>query len=196
MNQEGPSGSGEPIVSIVRHRRERRRKCSLTPLVGQRGFVFYGYPGETPEFLDHVRLARTGPPLTPSDADRPILLLDGTWRLVEAMESKYARVPSRSLPPLVTAYPRSSKSFVDPMEGLASVEALAAAFALTGRDPRPILATYRWRAVFLRENAAFFERWLSRADGLSEKSRTGYNVERLGVAPKKPPGRVTPQKLR
>jgi pre-rRNA-processing protein TSR3 len=61
---------------------------------------------------------------------------------------------------MATAYPRVSKLFDDPPEGLASIEALSVAFAILGSDPRPLLATYRWGEVFLRENSALFGRWI------------------------------------
>ena len=54
--------------------------------------------------------------------------------------------------PLVTAYPRRSRLFADPAQGLASVEALYAALAILGR-PRPeLLEGYRWASEFLRAN--------------------------------------------
>ena len=52
-----------------------------------------------------------------------------------------------------TAYPRHSKVSEDPAEGLATVEALHAALALTGRRDDSLLAHYRWASDYLRLNA-------------------------------------------
>ena len=148
--------AGPPPTSIVRHRRERRRKCSLTPLEDHPAFRFYGYPGDTPDFTDHVRLALTGPPLGVADRDRPILVLDATWRLAEPMERRYAEVEPRSLPPLVTAYPRVSKVREDPEGGLASIEALIAAYHILGRDLAHLIQSYPLASPFLAKNEGFF----------------------------------------
>ncbi len=148
-----------PRITIIRHRRERPEKCSLTPLEGLAGIEFFVYPTEDPDVGDHVRLGFEGPPLTPADRHRPILILDATWRLVAPMERRYAHVEPRSLPvdpPIRTAYPRVGKLSPDPDGGLASVEALAAALRAIGRDHRPVLTSYRWAHAFLALNAAFF----------------------------------------
>ena len=58
----------------------------------------------------------------------------------------------RRLPPLRTAYPRSSRHF-DPDDGLASIEAVYAALRLTGHDGGDLLDRYRWKAEFLDLNA-------------------------------------------
>ena len=58
----------------------------------------------------------------------------------------------RSLPPLLTAYPRKSQVFEDPERGLASIEALYAAVRIL-YGPRPeLLEGYRWGDEFLRMN--------------------------------------------
>ena len=55
----------------------------------------------------------------------------------------------RSLPKgLVTAYPRVSKVFEDPREGLASIEALSLAQKLMGHDDLSLLDNYRWKEAF------------------------------------------------
>jgi pre-rRNA-processing protein TSR3 len=143
-----------PPTVIVRHRRERKSKCSLEPLVGRPGLVFVSYPeGEPPPLDGYVRLALEGSPLGPADAERGLLLLDATWRLVAPMERRWAHVEPRSLPPLVTAYPRISKLAPDPGAGLASIEALYAAFVALGRPTEGLLDHYHWREAFLRMNA-------------------------------------------
>ena len=59
----------------------------------------------------------------------------------------------RSLPGLQTAYPRSSKIFDDPEGGLASIEALWAAYHLMGRPTDGLLDHYRWAEQFLAANS-------------------------------------------
>jgi pre-rRNA-processing protein TSR3 len=72
------------------------------------------------------------------------------------MEPQFADVPVRALPPLKTAYPRTSKLFDDPGEGLATVEAVFAALHILGRDTAGVLDHYRWHADFLARNSAVF----------------------------------------
>ncbi|GIW71275.1 MAG: hypothetical protein KatS3mg102_0817 [Planctomycetota bacterium] len=167
------AGSPEapPPTVIVRHRRERVSKCSLEPLRGRPDLVFVTYPDEQPPALaGYVRLALHGPPLSRADAGCGLLLLDASWRLVRPMERRYREVPARSLPPLATAYPRSSKLAPDPPGGLASVEALFAAYWILGRPTAGLLEHYRWREPFLAHNRALLQQL--RAD------RSGGSPER------------------
>ena len=60
--------------------------------------------------------------------------------------------PRRSLPALHTAYPRRSRTFEDPAQGLASIEALYAALHRLGADPGDLLEGYRWAEAFLAAN--------------------------------------------
>jgi pre-rRNA-processing protein TSR3 len=53
-----------------------------------------------------------------------------------------------------TAYPRTSKCFDDPAQGLASIEALYLARALLGDKDPSLLDGYYWRDDFLRRCAA------------------------------------------
>jgi len=145
-----------PPVTIIRHRKERRSKCSLTPLEPLPGFAFYTYPQDEPDVGGHLRLSLEGPPLTPSDRERPLLLLDGTWRLVAPIERRYADVEPRSLPRAATAYRRVSKVFPDPDAGLASIEALIVAFQVLGTDPTPLVERYLWGTDFLDRNPELF----------------------------------------
>lgn len=143
-----------PQTIFVVHPREKRSKCTLEPLRGRDGFVFWKFPSVGPEPLDgYVKLGLDGPPLGRDDAHRGLLVLDGTWRLAERMEKQFADVPSRTLPPWKTAYPRVSKLFDDPGEGLATVEALFVAFHIMGRDTTGLLDDYLWRDEFLLRNA-------------------------------------------
>lgn len=142
-----------PPTILVVHPREKRSKCSIEPLRGRPGFVFWTFPDRGTEPLDrYVRIGLGGPPLSLADAGRGLLLLDGTWHLARRMEPQYASLPVRSLPPVRTAYPRSSKLFDDPHEGLATIEALYVAHHILGRDTDGLLDHYRWKQEFLERN--------------------------------------------
>jgi pre-rRNA-processing protein TSR3 len=142
-----------PTIIVV-HPKERRSKCSVAPLRGRAGFVFWKHPRRGKESLErYVRLGLSGPLLTPADAEQGLLILDGTWRWAAAMERSYADVPVRGLGPWQTAYPRTSKVFDDPEAGLATVEALVAAYIQMGRPIEGLLDHYQWRDVFLEKNA-------------------------------------------
>ena len=141
-------------ILILRDPRESPAKCSLTPLRGLPGVRFVTYDRERrlaagPRLLLHPE----GPELSAADRGRDLLLIDCAWRRVpQLLSSVDGDLIHRRLPPLVTAYPRRSKTFVDPAQGLASVEALYAACALLG-TPRPdFLAAYRWADAFLAAN--------------------------------------------
>ena len=143
-----------PSTILVVHPKERRSKCSLEPLRNRPGFDFWTFPGQGDQPLDqYVRLGMGGPLIGPDDADQGLLILDGTWRLVAKMEPDYTKLPVRSLPPLQTAYPRRSKTFDDPDHGLASIEALFAAYHLMGRPTDGLLDHYRWANQFLAANS-------------------------------------------
>lgn len=143
-----------PLTIIVVHPRERRSKCSVEPLRGRPGFTFWTFPDRGPEPLaGYVRLGLGGELLTPDNAGAGLLLLDGTWKYAERMEADYQDLPVRSLLPWQTAYPRKSKLFADPQAGLATIEALYAAYVQMGRDPSGLLDAYHWREPFLALNA-------------------------------------------
>ena len=121
--------------------------------------MFWKYPKRGIEPLDgYVRLGLGGPQLTPADANQGLLILDGTWRYAAAMERDYADVPVRSLGVWQTAYPRTSKLFEDPAAGLATIEALVAAYVQMGRPIEGLLESYQWKAEFLERNAALIQR--------------------------------------
>ncbi|WOO41990.1 hypothetical protein [Rubellicoccus peritrichatus] len=84
--------------------------------------------------------------------ERPLLLLDSTWRLLPQLEEKIHGEPiCRSLPEgISTAYPRVSKIAEDPTAGLASVEALYLARKMLGDDDPSLLENYHWREEFLQ----------------------------------------------
>lgn len=142
-----------PITIVVRHPREQEAKCTIVPLRGRADLLFLSYPVAEPPPLEHyVRLAAEGPPLSDSDADAGLLLLDGSWRWAGEMTKRFLDVTPRSLTSYQTAYPRKSKVLNDPANGLATVEALFLAYTILGRPTAGILDSYRWAAEFLRLN--------------------------------------------
>ena len=58
----------------------------------------------------------------------------------------------RRLPPLESAYPRKSKVFQEPAQGLASVEALYAAVRILEGPRGDLLDGYHWAHDFLAAN--------------------------------------------
>jgi ribosome biogenesis protein Tsr3 len=142
-----------PLTVIVRHTHENPRKCSVLPLRGRPDVIFLTHPVKDRPLLDgYVRLAAEGPPLSPADAEKGILLLDGSWRWAAAMTRDFLDVPARSLHGWRTAYPRVSKRGTDPDNGLASIEALFVAYHLLGRPTAGLLDHYYWAEEFLRMN--------------------------------------------
>ena len=142
-----------PPTIIVVHRAEKRSKCSVEPLRKTGQFVFWRYPKRGAESLEgYVRLGLGGPQLSAEDYDRGLVLLDGSWRWAAKMEKSYADVPVRSLGPWQTAYPRQSRVFEDPTEGLATIEALYAALCQMGRPVEGLLDSYHWGELFLQRN--------------------------------------------
>jgi pre-rRNA-processing protein TSR3 len=142
-----------PDTIIVVHPRERRSKCSVEPLRSRSGFLFVTFPQPVPVSLEnYVRLGIGGPLLSEADRHRGLLLLDGTWRLAARMEPFYDHVEVRSLPPVLTAYPRKSEVYPDPSEGLATIEALYTALRILQRDTTGLLDHYHWRKLFLERN--------------------------------------------
>lgn len=143
-------------VLIYRDPRESVKKCSLTPLRGRSGVRFVDYHHERRLAVEpSVLLSPDGPELSAADAGAPLLLIDCSWRRVDQLRRTIdGELVPRRLPPLVTAYPRKSKTFEDPAAGLASIEALVAALWILGQ-PRPdLLDGYPFAAEFLRANAA------------------------------------------
>lgn len=150
-----------PTTWILRHRRENLKKCSLRGLETREDLHFYTYPQDTlPPLLHTIVLAVDAPPLTKEDNQHHLLLIDGTWKHASVMFSRLPQtVPfaARSLPPeLRTAYPRRQEDCIDPTKGLASVEALYAAYVVLGRDPSGLLDHYHWKSAFLEKNSFLF----------------------------------------
>ncbi len=147
-----PIGLCFPPTVVVVHPKERRRKCTVRPLKERTGFAFCSYPRMPYDLTGYIRLGFAGPLLSEADAASGLLVLDGTWRHVQPMERQHAQIPIRSLPPLVTAYPRTSKVSEDPDGGLATVEAIYAAYRFLGRDTTGLLDHYHWADEFVERN--------------------------------------------
>ena len=144
-----------PTVIVV-HPRERRRKCTVRTLRQRDGFAFCNYPRMPYDLTGYVRLGLGGPLLSEADSQGGLLVLDGTWRHVQPMERMFAAIPIRSLPPVLTAYPRTSKVSEDPDGGLATIEAIYAAYRLLGRDTTGLLDHYHWATEFVELNHPFW----------------------------------------
>ena len=142
---------------ILRHRRENLKKCSLRGLEHREDLLFFTYPIATlPKLSNYVLLSMNGPSLTIKDRDKGVFLIDGTWRYATKMEANCSlpeTIERRSLPGnLLTAYPRRQEDCSDPTRGLASVEALFAAYVILKRNPEGLLDHYYWKADFLKLN--------------------------------------------
>jgi pre-rRNA-processing protein TSR3 len=146
-------------VLILRDPREGAHKCSLTPLRGMAGVRFVDWHRDLE--LDaggRLLLDPGGDELGTSEAGRGVLLVDCSWRRVPSIQRALrGEVRRVRLPKLVTAYPRRSRTFEDPDQGLASVEALFALSCLSGRPDPELLAAYRWRDGFLAANPELAE---------------------------------------
>ncbi len=143
-----------PPTVVVIHPKERRSKCTVEPLRPRTDFLFWRFPQFDRKRLDgYVRLGFDGPLLSRDDPECGLLVLDATWRFAETMEVQFADIPVRSLPAWKTAYPRVSKIFENPEQGLATVEAVYAAYQILGRDTAGLLDEYHWADEFLRLNS-------------------------------------------
>jgi len=154
MLTDSSNGSSVPPTVIVVHPKEKRSKCSVEPLRGRDGIAFWKFPKRGSEPIDgYVRLGLGGEPLSEADSPKGLLILDGTWRLAEKMEADYSDLPVRSLVGWETAYPRKSKLYDDPAAGLATIEALFAAYVQMGRSTAGLLDHYHWGDGFLQLNS-------------------------------------------
>ena len=141
-------------ILILRDPRESAKKCSLTPLRGLPVVEFVSFrAGLELEAGGRLLLDPEAPELGAEDAGRGLFVIDCSWRrLPKLAEAVRGEVVRRRLPPLVTAYPRVSRVFDDPEQGLASIEALYAATCILGRPDPELLDGYRWAERFLSEN--------------------------------------------
>ncbi len=143
-------------TTVIRHQKEKISKCSLRFLHGRADLTFLrNKPGFSFDATGFTLLAVDAPPLSQEDAGRQLLLLDSTWRwLPQLLACVTGRPVLRSIPGSVrTAYPRVSKVFEDPTEGLASIEALYLAQKLLGNDDPTLLDGYHWKGPFLQSLA-------------------------------------------
>lgn len=142
---------------VIRHRKEKLKKCSLHGLEGRKDFLFYSYPLKSlPPIENYILLCPEAPQiLSAEDGTRGLALLDATWKLAEKMSRTLQisdKVECRALPAgIETAYPRRQ----DEPHGLASIEALYMAYVITGRNPEGLLDNYYWKAHFLEKNKRF-----------------------------------------
>jgi len=146
-----------PETVIVRHRRENLRKCSLKGLENREDFLFFTYPGQSiPVFNNYVVLAVNAPELSRQEKECRLLILDSTWRYAEKMEKQVLRELNfirRSIPSeWRTAYPRRQNDCPNPELGLASVEAIWAAYSILERNVDGLLGGYYWKDSFLAQN--------------------------------------------
>ena len=163
-------------VYILYHPRERLSKCTLRPLWGRPDVHITTWPEVGIIPADVLHLAVDGTPLTPADAGRPILLVDGTWRQALRINS-HLRYERRVLPDFRTAFPRVSKTFTDPSGGMASSEALYAASVVLGEPDRSWIAGYYWREEFLARNTERFAEILAAARRpATERPRTPDSI--------------------
>lgn len=149
---------------ILRHRRENLKKCSLRGLESRSDIQFFTYPSDPlPSLKNYLLLAIDAPMLSQEDRELGILLIDGTWNHAAKMISSLPKnIPSRSLPPnLITAYPRKQTGCIDPHRGLASIEALFAAYCILGKNLEGLLEGYYWKDLFIQKNRDILSKFMS-----------------------------------
>jgi len=151
-----------PPTIVIRHRKENLKKCSLKGLEDRCDFLFFRYPQQInlPPLDQYILLSlEAEEELSLDDREMGLLLLDGTWRYAQKMEQQMhfpTNILKRRLPRnLQTAYPRRQQDCSDPNSGMASVEALACAYALMGRPFGELLNHYHWKESFIEKNKAF-----------------------------------------
>ncbi len=146
-----------PPTLILRHQKENRKKCSLTPLETDPEFLFISYPKDPLiDLSSYLLLSLEGEPLSFQDQNKGLFLIDGTWRYAALMQKwvcSQQKVALRTLPKeVLTAYPRKQTHCSDPFRGLASIEALYFAFVILKREKKTLLDHYYWREEFLQKN--------------------------------------------
>ncbi len=143
---------------VIRHRKENRKKCSLRGLEARSDILFFEYPSSIdllPNLEQTILLDMDAEPLSSNDCG-PFVLLDGTWRYASIMKKQIPHLHSckrRKIPDgWCTAYPRKQSEWVDPEQGLATVEAIYAASLITNTSMEGILDHYYWKEDFLARN--------------------------------------------
>ncbi|MGA8165325.1 MAG: hypothetical protein WB791_09965 [Waddliaceae bacterium] len=149
-----------PKVIVLRHAKENIKKCSLRGLEKREDFHFLTYPkSELPDLAGYLLLTLDAPPLSQEDRNQGLFILDGTWRYVQEKLLRYVlerqQPVCRRLPDgWRTAYPRRQPDCPLPEIGLASLEAIYAAYVVMGRDCTGLLDHYYWKDAFLEKNKA------------------------------------------
>ena len=149
----------EPDI-IIMDRREPHKKCTIYPLSTREDLLFVSpYKLPSKNWDDYLLLHVEGPPLSRRDSERPLVLIDASWRWAQrlSIEPIINNMPKRSLKGFSTAYPRKSKLFNDPCTGLASVEALYIARLVQGREDLSLFDHYYWKDKFLEQNQTAIE---------------------------------------
>jgi pre-rRNA-processing protein TSR3 len=152
-----PSKRKYPPTVVLRHRKENLKKCTLVVLEQLEDFIFYRYPLTSfPQLNNYVLLKVDAIPLSEEDRNAGLLILDGTWRYASKM-LQYVKTQQtfayRSIPnSWKTAYPRTQIDCPDPQRGLASIEAIFAAYHILGRDTTGLLDSYYWKNLFFKRN--------------------------------------------
>jgi pre-rRNA-processing protein TSR3 len=150
-----------PPTIVIRHRKENLNKCSLRGLENRADVCFFRYPLATlPPYKGYILLSLdANEELSSEDKDKGLLLLDATWRYAKQM---YLNLPFkeslilRRIPSCFhTAYPRRQTDCSDPIQGLASIEAIACAYFLLERSTEGLLDHYYWKDSFLEKNKSF-----------------------------------------
>ncbi len=151
----------KPFLSttILRHRRENLKKCSLRGLEQREDMLFLTYPRDPIPFIEKgILLSLDAPPLKNEDRF-PLFLIDGTWKYAAIMQRQVPQKEKwihRSLPShFRTAYPRKQTDCADPDRGLASVEALFIAYHILGYNTSGLLDHYYWKDDFLKLNSQY-----------------------------------------
>ena len=148
-------------VWILYHPKERLSKCTLRPLWGRDEMKLTTWPETSVIPSDVLLLHVDGRPVTTADAGRTVLLVDGTWRQAMRMGKHLTAYETRSIVGFRTAFPRKSKLFPDPSDGLASAEALYAAALCMGEADDGWLEGYYWREEFVARNREYIDRLLA-----------------------------------
>ena len=149
-----------PRTTILRHRKENLKKCSLRGLESRQDLLFLSYPTDPiPELDTPILLDLEGPVLSKKDRGRPLFLIDGTWHHAAVMQrqlpARNTWIRRRLSPCIRTAYPRKQTGCAAPERGLASVEALYMAHLILGYETEGLLDLYYWREAFFDLNGSF-----------------------------------------
>ena len=140
---------------IIVHSKERRKKCSLTPIMDWPEFTFYDdLDYEIPE--NALILHPEGAPLTKEDRGRTIVLIDATWKYFKKMFNRdphLKQYETRSVPGVLTAYPRQSKFKKHPPNYLASIEVVFCVGRILGKEEYiRTINEYYFKDEFLKLN--------------------------------------------